>query len=1046
MESARTMLIFAKAPLFLWAEAVATACYTLNRSLVHTLHGKTYYELLKGKKPNLQYFRVFGSLNRLPQRRTENEVSMVSQPDGICRIQRHPSHVYRLKKALYGLKQAPRAWYDKLSAFLLKSGFTKGVSINLPPTPSHTLFEKAGKTSSTDVDDGTNVFLSRITSFTKSQRHFYLTNPNMSGNLEKSLVLPPAHPIETPQWRSVTKLDEEIDLLAGHPKSRKVPPSPLQKLNTSPIRMLCHILWMRISTAEGLWIAFTKFRLPSTLKYYSVLSWTSGLERRTLGNRIFRCCFPTVSLILRNRGSYKWTRTKKLRSLEDSRQKSSSKDNGRELSEEGKSYSSHASLPWDLEGHWHEAFFEIFSATTITLQTCVITAQGTKMELEMVSVAALGSTAASLEFLRREFLNEDIRLKLRKLKRKPKSVVGHISAIVTRNPSANGWYLDSGATVHVCDSRDKFVDYQKVTGKQVIMANSDKDDVCGFGTVKLKFLCSKVVTCKMCSMLLPQIPKCFIIGKGSFWDGMYTRYLYVYLLRSKDKAFDSFKVYKAEVENQLGKKIKILRSGRGGEYFTGMFDAFCEENVEGTQKKATKEVIFTINIDDDPKTFSEAMSSCDAPMWKEAINDEIDSILGNQTWELAELPKGVRPKGSKWVFKKKLNPDGSISAFKARLVAKGYMQKEGIDYFDMYAPVARISSIRTLIAISAVKGLYIHQMDVKMAFLNGYLNEDVCMEQPKGFVIQGQENKVCRLVKSLYGLKQAPKQWHERFDTTVTSFGFQHSSADRCIYTRSTKDYTVVICLYVDDMLIIGTTLDGILETKSYLSSKFKMKDLGEVDTILGVKECNTPFDTSVKLEVNSGRAVAQLEYASVIGSLMYAMHYTRPDIAFDVSKLSQYTRALEGYLDASWINHFGDSKSTSGWIYTLAGGAVSWASRKQTCIYHSTMEAEFISLAAAGKEAEWIWDLLMDIQLWLGPMPSILMYCDSKAALSIAYNSVYNGKSRHLRLRHNYIPLNHVDDVPVVEPNQHDDVLVVPEPILEDEDEDLEEDEFEEE
>ncbi|GJT21804.1 retrovirus-related pol polyprotein from transposon TNT 1-94 [Tanacetum coccineum] len=341
--------------------------------------------------------------------------------------------------------------------------------------------------------------------------------------------------------------------------------------------------------------------------------------------------------------------------------------------------------------------------------------------------------------------------------------------------------------------------------------------------------------------------------------------------------------------------------------------------VEGTQKKVTKKVIFSINIDDDPKTFFEAMSSRDAPLWKEAVNDEMDSILGNQTWELAELPKGVKPIGSKWVFKKKLNPDGSIYAFKARLVAKGYRQRQGLDYFDTYALVARISSIRTLIAISAIKGLYIHQMDVKTTFLNGYLHEEVYMEQPEGFVIQGQENKVCRLVKSLYGLKQAPKQWHERFDTTVISFGFKHNSADRCIYTKRTKDYTVVICLYVDDMLIISTTIDGISETKSYLSSNFKMKDLGEVDTILGIKvkrtndqislsqshyiekiltkfqhlhikESNVPFEPSVHLEKNSGRAVAQIEYASVIGCLMYATHCTRADIAFAVSKLSQYT------------------------------------------------------------------------------------------------------------------------------------------------------------
>ncbi|KAJ9557208.1 hypothetical protein OSB04_011822 [Centaurea solstitialis] len=303
--------------------------------------------------------------------------------------------------------------------------------------------------------------------------------------------------------------------------------------------------------------------------------------------------------------------------------------------------------------------------------------------------------------------------------------------------------------------------------------------------------------------------------------------------------------------------------------------------------------------------------------------------------------------------------------------------REGIVYFDTYAPVARISSIRTLIAISTLKGLYIHQMDVKTAFLNGYLNEEIYMEQPEGFVMHRQENKVCRLVKSLYGLKQAPKQWHERFDTTVTSFGFIHNGGDRCIYSKCTKESTVVICLYVDDMLIIGTSLVGILETKNYLSSNFKMKDLGEVDTILGIKvkrsesqislsqthyiekiltkfqhlnikEFNSPFDS-----------MAQLEYASTIGCMMYAMYCTRTDIAFAVGKLSQFTcnpgsdhwkaigrvlrylkrtrdleltynthpGILEGYSDASWIDNSSDSKSTSGWIFTLAGGAISWAS-----------------------------------------------------------------------------------------------------------------------
>jgi hypothetical protein len=266
-------------------------------------------------------------------------------------------------------------------------------------------------------------------------------------------------------------------------------------------------------------------------------------------------------------------------------------------------------------------------------------------------------------------------------------------------------------------------------------------------------------------------------------------------------------------------------------------------------------------------------------------------------------------------------------------------------------------------------------------------------------------------------------------------------------------------------MLIIGNHLEGILETKKYLSSNFKMKDLGEVDTILGIKvkrngsqislsqshyiekiltkfqhlnikEFNTPFDSSLKLDVNSGRAVAQLEYASAIGSMMYATHCTRPDIAFAVSKLSQYTvnpgvehwkavgRALgylkrtstfeltyssspgilEGYSDASWIDQKSDSKSTSGWIFTLAGGAVSWASKKQTCIAHSTMEAELIALAAAGKEAEWIRDLLIDTCLWSASVFTIPIYCDSEATLSKVYNAVSNDKSRHVGLRHNFV------------------------------------------
>ncbi|CAL8084501.1 unnamed protein product [Prunus armeniaca] len=238
----------------------------------------------------------------------------------------------------------------------------------------------------------------------------------------------------------------------------------------------------------------------------------------------------------------------------------------------------------------------------------------------------------------------------------------------------------------------------------------------------------------------------------------------------------------------------------------------------------------------EPQTYKEAISSPEAPFWKEAINSEVESIIQNHTWELVDLPPGNRPIGYKWIFKKKLKADGTIDKYKARLVAKGYRQKEGLDFFDTYSPVTRITSIRMLIAITSIYDMEIHQMDVKIAFLNGELDEEIYMEQPEGFVVKGQEQKVCKLVKSLYGLKQAPKQWHETFDHTMMTHGFKINECDKCVYIKTHKNACVIVCLYVDDMLIIGTNKDIINSTKKMLNSSFDMKDLGLADIILGIR------------------------------------------------------------------------------------------------------------------------------------------------------------------------------------------------------------------
>uniref|UniRef100_A0A2N9F059 CCHC-type domain-containing protein n=1 Tax=Fagus sylvatica TaxID=28930 RepID=A0A2N9F059_FAGSY len=443
--------------------------------------------------------------------------------------------------------------------------------------------------------------------------------------------------------------------------------------------------------------------------------------------------------------------------------------------------------------------------------------------------------------------------------------------------------------------------------------------------------------------------------------------------------------------------------------------------VEGNREKVLSKLPFIGNVEEDPNTYNEAMASRDAAFWREAVNDEMDSILSNNTWVLVDLSPGSNTIGCKWVFRRKYRTDGTIQTFKARLVAKGFRQREGIDYFDTYAPVARITSIRVLIALASIYKLVVHQMDVKTAFLNGDLDEEVYMDQPEGFVLPGNEKKVCKLVKSLYGLKQAPKQWHEKFDTVILANGFKHNGADKCVYSKFTSEYGVILCLYVDDMLIFGTNMLGVCETKKYLASVFKMKALNEADNIL---------------VENTRRAIAQLEFASAIGSMMYVMHYTRPDIAFVVNRLSRYTSnpsakhwkaiakvlgylkktkdlglyysgyptVLEGYSDANWVTSVGDNKSTPGWIFTLGGGTISWASKKQSCISHSTMESEFIALASAGKEAEWLRNMLYDIELWPQPMSAISIYCDSQATMSIVYSKIYNGKSRHISLRHEYV------------------------------------------
>ncbi|GJW96667.1 zinc finger, CCHC-type containing protein [Tanacetum coccineum] len=252
---------------------------------------------------------------------------------------------------------------------------------------------------------------------------------------------------------------------------------------------------------------------------------------------------------------------------------------------------------------------------------------------------------------------------------------------------------------------------------------------------------------------------------------------------------------------------------------------------------------------------------------KDIIPDSIKSQRDDHMMMLPCEDPDTR-KGCKWIFKRKMKVDETIDKFKARLVIQGFRQKEGIDYFNTYAPVARITTIILLLALAAIHNLVIHQMDVKTTFLNDDLDEEVYMKQPEGFVMPGNEHK----------------------------------------------------------------------------------------------------------------------------GTMNYGLSYMG------------YPSVLEGYSDASWINHVEDSSSTSGWVFLLGGGAISWASKKQTCITGSTMESEFVALAAAGKEAEWLRNLIHEIPIWPKPIAPISIRCDSAPTMAKAYSQIYNGKSRHLGVRHSMI------------------------------------------
>ena len=328
----------------------------------------------------------------------------------------------------------------------------------------------------------------------------------------------------------------------------------------------------------------------------------------------------------------------------------------------------------------------------------------------------------------------------------------------------------------------------------------------------------------------------------------------------------------------------------------------------------------------DPRTFKQAIKSAESKNWMEAMKSEYKSLLDHHTWDLVDLPAGANLVGCKWVYKTKYKANGEIDRYKARLVAQGYSQAAGIDYDEVYAPVAKYKSIRTLLAIGNQLDLEIHQMDVVAAFLNGDLSDEIYMKQPEGFVSSTHPNKVCKLKKSLYGLKQSARCWNDKIDAYLKSSDYKQSAADPCIYYRTQmvgeKAVVVFIGVYVDDTIFMSNDASVLAAEKAKISSEFDMDDRGEIHYILGMEvkrdrsqkiitisqkaylesvltrfsmqNCNpvsTPLETGKRFKRlgDDDETVNIKLYQAAIGSLNYAAIATRPDLSLAVGMLSQH-------------------------------------------------------------------------------------------------------------------------------------------------------------
>ena len=465
----------------------------------------------------------------------------------------------------------------------------------------------------------------------------------------------------------------------------------------------------------------------------------------------------------------------------------------------------------------------------------------------------------------------------------------------------------------------------------------------------------------------------------------------------------------------------------------------------------------------EPSSVEEALSGGEAEHWRAAMMEELENLKRKCTYEIVKKPAGKNVLGCKWVLKVKQKPDGTVERYKARLVAQGFSQIPGIDFKETYSPVIKRKSIRLLMALAVENEWVQEHVDVLSAYLNSPLHEEVYMKQPKYFE-EGGQNYVCKLNKSIYGLKQSGREWYEHIDKVLCDLKLKRLTSDPCVYCDEEKK--LIIGVYVDDLALWGKKCK-VEWAKQQLSSVLEVRALGNMYQMLslhvvrpndaeiiidqhhyvkqvlceyGMSDCKgrvSPLEVNGEGESEGDSDKCdQYLYRKAVGNLLYLSGSSRPDLCYAVCKISQkcndptkkdwndvkhilrylkhtcdlklnYERKnapIEIYCDSDWANDKDCRKSISGYVVLLAGAAICWQTRKQSVVALSTVEAEYIAMCEATKEALWLTSILDELGQSRFAGTPCKIFADNQGAISFSKNRIASEKLKHLEVKYNFV------------------------------------------